>query len=113
MRANHKPPDTLKNRQAGPLLARFERLFRFWGMRYPEGLADGRHLWTDDIANAARLAFFTGFIPHCERGAEKCHSEQTQTRVALRTDTGQIRRKMQPVTDGAGEVTGQLVTVDR
>jgi len=101
-----KPADTLKERQAGPLLARFEGLFQFWGKRYPEGLADGLHLWSDDITNSARLAFFSAFVPHCEAGALKCHSAEVKTREVLRTATGRIRRKMQPVYNGAGDVCG-------
>jgi len=99
-----KMPNTLKNRQVVELLKRFDYLFKFWGIRYPLGLAKGRHLWSDDIANAARLAFFEGFIPHCETGHVDCNSSEFTYRKVLHTPTGRIKRSLQSVTNEAGKI---------
>ena len=105
-RPAYRPPATLKNSQVGILLARFDYIFKFWGIRFPLGMAKGRHMWSDDIANAARLAFFKAFIPHCNLGHVDCSSQETTTRKVIRTATGRIKRKMQPVLNEAGEKVG-------
>ncbi len=109
-----RPTDTVRNQQVAVLLSRFDGLFRFWGIRYPLGLAKGRHLWSDDIANSARLAYFQAFQPHCAGGAIDCRSEETTSRKMLYTPSGRVRRKVQPVTDPTGKtVCHQLKPVFR
>ena len=92
-----RPAESVRNRQVTELLKRFDGLFRFWGIRYPLGLAKGRHLWSDDIANSARMAFYKAFLPHCKGGYADCHSRETTAYKVLRTPSGRIRRKQQPV----------------
>ena len=102
-----RPPATVRNRQVAALLDRFDGLFRFWGIRYPLGLAKGRHLWSDDIAQSARLAFYLAFLPHCNQGADQCHSEELTSRKILLTPTGRIRRKVQPIRNDNGQTVGR------
>ena len=75
--------ETIKTKQSqvDNLLDRFNGLFEFWGIRYPTGANKGRHLYSDDISNEARLAYFEAFAPHCEVGMDNCKSVDNKTEV--------------------------------
>lgn len=100
-------PDTLKRRQAEKLLAKYEGYFTYWGWNLPRSKPDGFHLYSNDIAQEARLAFFKAFTPHCEIGFEGCKSEVKTSLAPLKTPTGRVRRKVQSsYRDGKKFATG-------
>lgn len=86
-----------RSEQLGQLLERFDGLFRYWGVRYPKGLAKGQHAFSDDIAQQGRLGFMTAWLPHCDLGYELCKSVRKTKRIAVLTKSGRIARKMQVV----------------
>ncbi len=102
-----KVEPTVRRQQVSDLLERFDGLFRYWGQRYPRGNAIGAHLWSDDIAQAARLAFYESFSPHCDKGSEACNTEEKGQILAARTPTGKLKRSMQPVVAPSGVVFGK------
>ncbi len=110
----------LKRSQVADLLSRFNGLFEYWGIRYPTGSNKGHHMYSDDIANEARLAYFKAFTPHCEIGMDNCKSTVNKTEVLpLLTKTGKVARRKQIVYDECDEVVrhksgdniGEAVTV--
>ncbi len=105
IKARAKQLVTLKRLQVAELLDRFEYLFLYWGVRYPTGVNKNYHLYSDDISNEARLAYFEAFTPHCKLGMDKCKSVVNKTEVLpLLTKTGKVARRRQVVYDENGQV---------
>ncbi len=105
--APEKVEPTVRRQQVSNLLKKFDGLFKYWGQRYPRGNTIGAHLWSDDIAQAARLAFYESFTPHCDRGSEYCNTEEKGQILAAHTPTGKLKRSMQPVVAPSGVVFGK------
>jgi len=109
-------PVNLKRLQIDSLLARYNGLFLYWSWRLPKGRSKGLHMYSDDIANEARLAFFKAFIPHCELGVDHCKSVVNKSSLQpVKTSTGKLARRKQVIYDESGEAirraNGEAVTV--
>ena len=92
----------LKRDQVPALLAQYDHLFKLWGWRYSRYT---NSLMSDDIANDARLAYYTEFIPHCDLGMDKCKSVVNKSSLQpVKTSTGKLARRKQIVYNESGEV---------
>jgi hypothetical protein len=75
--------------QLTDLLTKYDSLFVHWSHIYPSGLSIGPHMYSDDIANEARIAYAKNFTPHCELGHENCTSVLNGTELVNVTRDGE------------------------